>query len=250
MPATGTPSVVPSPSQSRIAPNESDRHSTPNRSASITGSRHVKIPEHNHACSGQQHHRVIVDIIQHRGPTDRVRLSLLSYRYTLDLDDVRRLCISYVNIWITPVLVGLPLILTCDHHFQSPASNGHHQQTCKKSRTEVISFKNITKTKGRTRSILLPSSLTRWVTSSGINDASTTLRTVHFLSYLSRDAILARNICCRRVSVRPNVTSRYCIETTGRIRQIFGMHGGYSTPIHRKFGYLQKLGCFPLQLSH
>ena len=33
---------------------------------------------------------------------------------------------------------------------------------------------------------------------------------------LPRDAILARHICCRRVSVRPSVTSRHCTKTAKR----------------------------------
>jgi len=49
---------------------------------------------------------------------------------------------------------------------------------------------------------------------------------------LPRDAMLARYLLssCVRPSVRPSVTSRYCIETTG-----FGMHGGCLPPIPHCF---------------
>jgi len=46
-------------------------------------------------------------------------------------------------------------------------------------------------------------------------------------------------------------TSRCCIETTGRM-EVFFLHVGFLAPIShcvvRKFGYLQKLGHFPLEL--
>jgi len=53
------------------------------------------------------------------------------------------------------------------------------------------------------------------------------------------------------VSVCLSVTSRYCIRNDWRIELGFG-HGGFLPPIlhcvMRKFGYLQKLGYFPLKL--
>ena len=49
-----------------------------------------------------------------------------------------------------------------------------------------------------------------------------------------------------------SVTSRYCIETTGRIELVFGTKASFHLFIIvlliRKFGYLQKLGYFRLGL--
>jgi len=49
------------------------------------------------------------------------------------------------------------------------------------------------------------------------------IRCLHVL-FLPRDPTLARYMLssCIRVSVRLSVTSRYCIETTGRIELVFG----------------------------
>ena len=53
-------------------------------------------------------------------------------------------------------------------------------------------------------------------------------------------------MCCRRPSVPPSVTSRYCIETTGRIELGFVTEASFHLSIPhwvvRKFGLLQKLG--------
>ena len=53
-------------------------------------------------------------------------------------------------------------------------------------------------------------------------------------------------------SVRLSVTSRCCIETTGRIELVFGtqvsFHPAHTFCVIRKFRYLQKLGYFHLKL--
>ena len=77
-------------------------------------------------------------------------------------------------------------------------------------------------------------------------------------AFLPRDAIPARGIRCRRVSdrlsvclsVRPSVTSRYCIETTGRIELfLVGMLPSiYPTLCCKEIWVSQKLGYFPLEL--
>ena len=74
-------------------------------------------------------------------------------------------------------------------------------------------------------------------------------RTCGFLVFTARrsaSAVFAVVVC-------PSVTRRSCVETTGRIELVFGT-GGFLLPVPpphcvvRKFGYLQKLGYFPLEL--
>ena len=78
-----------------------------------------------------------------------------------------------------------------------------------------------------------------------------------FAVLLLFDAVLARYsvyavVTC--LSVCPSVTSRYCIKTTGRIESSWFWHGVFlpriphSHYVIRKYGYLQKLGYFPLGL--
>ena len=47
--------------------------------------------------------------------------------------------------------------------------------------------------------------------------------------FLPRDAMLARYLLlsCVCLSVRPSVTSRYSIETTGRIELVFGTEASF-----------------------
>jgi len=56
--------------------------------------------------------------------------------------------------------------------------------------------------------------------------------------------MLARYMLSSCVCRRPSVTSRYCIETTGRIELVFGMEASFhlSHPVLIKSGYLQKSG--------
>jgi len=67
-------------------------------------------------------------------------------------------------------------------------------------------------------------------------------------SVLPRDAILARYMLssCVRLSVCLfvclSVTSRCCIETTGRTELVFGTKDSFHRCVIRKFAYLQKLG--------
>jgi len=61
-------------------------------------------------------------------------------------------------------------------------------------------------------------------------------------------AIYAVVMC---LSVRPSVTSRYCIETTGRNELVFGMEASFHLShscVVSKFGYLQKSGYILLGL--
>jgi len=63
--------------------------------------------------------------------------------------------------------------------------------------------------------------------------------------------MLARYMLSVCPSVRPSDTTRYCIETTGRI-ELVSWHVLFFPPIPlcviRKYGYLQKLGYFFLGL--
>ena len=58
-------------------------------------------------------------------------------------------------------------------------------------------------------------------------------------------AVVERPSVC--LSARPSVTSRYYIETTGRIELVLAWTLPSMSAI-RKFGHLQKLGYFPLEL--
>ena len=89
---------------------------------------------------------------------------------------------------------------------------------------------------------------------SSVSDAYTGSGTAENFWYQSSILIprCYSGICCRPsvcLSVCPSVTSRYCIETTGRIELGFGMEAS-SQLSHtvRKFGYLLKLRYFPLEL--
>ena len=72
---------------------------------------------------------------------------------------------------------------------------------------------------------------------------------LQFCSFLPRDAMLARYMLSScpsiRVSVRPSVTSRYCVETTGRIEPVFGMgasfHQSHSTSCYKKIWVSSKI---------
>ena len=77
--------------------------------------------------------------------------------------------------------------------------------------------------------------------------------TLHDVVLWPHDAMLARNMLSSSVrlsvclSARPSVTSRYYIETTGRIELVLAWTLPSMSAI-RKFGHLQKLGYFPLEL--
>jgi len=49
--------------------------------------------------------------------------------------------------------------------------------------------------------------------------------------FLPREAMLARYLC-ECAFVRPSVTSRYCIETTGRIELGFSMEASFLLSFH------------------
>jgi len=52
-----------------------------------------------------------------------------------------------------------------------------------------------------------------------------------------------------RLSIRPSVVGQYCIETLRRIDLVLAWELP-STCVIRKYGYLHKLGYFPLGLCH
>ena len=63
-----------------------------------------------------------------------------------------------------------------------------------------------------------------------------TLRSVYIFNFpvalslqllFNRTTLCQRGICCHRVSVCLSVTSRYCIETTGRIDRVFGTEASF-----------------------
>jgi len=70
-------------------------------------------------------------------------------------------------------------------------------------------------------------------------------------SFLPRDAILALH-CCRRVSVRLPVRHEPVVHRNDRTNRAGFWRGGFPAPIPHcvvtKFGYLQKLTYFPLEL--
>jgi len=51
---------------------------------------------------------------------------------------------------------------------------------------------------------------------------------LHHVAFLPRDAMLARYLLSSRVC--PSVTSRYCIETIGRIELVFGVEASFYLP--------------------
>jgi len=72
------------------------------------------------------------------------------------------------------------------------------------------------------------------------------------VTYYPRDAMLAWYYhTYGHVSVRPSVTSRRSMETSGRI-ELF-LHGGFFRPITRFYKEIRvstRIGYFPLELCH